>query len=84
MNNLRYTDNTTLMAESEKELKSLWMRVKEDSEKAGLKFNIQKTKILATGRISSQQIEGEKMETVTDFIFLGVKITVNDDYCHEI
>ena len=84
MNNLRYTDDTTLMAESEEEFKSLLMRVKEDSEKAGLKVNIQKTKILPTGHITSEQIEGEKVETVTDFIFLGFKITVNDDYCHEI
>ena len=84
MNNLKYTDNTTLMAESEQEFKSLLMRVKEDSEKAGLKLNIQKTKILATGLITSQQIEGQKVETVTDFIFLGFKITVTVDYCHEI
>ena len=84
MNNLRYTNDTTLMAESEEEFKSLLMRVKEDSEKAGLKVNIQKTKILPTGPITSEQTGGEKVQTVTDFIFLGFKITVNDDYCHEI
>ena len=84
MNNLRYRDDTTLMAESEEEFKSLLMRVKEDSEKAGLKVNIQKTKILPTGHITSEQIEGEKVETVTDFIFLGFKITVDGDCSHEI
>ena len=84
MNNLRYTNDTTLMAESEEEFKSLLMRVKEDSEKAGLKVNIQKTKILPTGPITSEQTGGEKVQTVTDFIFLGFKITVNDDYYHEI
>ena len=75
INNLRYADDTTLMAESEKELKSLLMRVKEESEKAGLKLNIQKTKIMASGPITSWQIDGEIMETVTNFIFLGSKIT---------
>ena len=79
--NLRYADDTTLLAESEKELKSLLMRVKEESEKAGLKFNIQKTKIMASGSITSWQID---METVTDFILLGCKITVDDDCSHEI
>ena len=69
INNLRYADDTTLMAESEEELKSLWMKVKEESEKAGLKLNIQKTKIMASGPITSWQIDGETMETVTDFIF---------------
>ena len=73
--NLRYADNTTLMAESEEELKSLLMKVKEESEKVGLKLNIQKTKIMASGPIISWQIDGETMETVTDFIFLGSKIT---------
>ena len=75
INNLRYADDITLMAESEEELKSLLMRVKEESEKAGLKLNIQKTKIMASNTIISWQIEGEKLETVTDFIFLGSKIT---------
>ena len=75
INNLRYADDTTLMAESEKELKSLLMKVKEESEKAGLKLNIQKTKIMASSPITSWQIDGEKMETVADFIFLGSKIT---------
>ena len=73
INNLRHTDDTTLMAESEKELKSLLMKVKEESEKAGLKLNIQKTKIMASDLITSRQIEWEKVETVTDFIFLGSK-----------
>ena len=73
INHLRYTDDTTLMAESEEELKSLLMKVKEESEKVGLKLNIQKTKILASGPITSWQIDGETMETVTDFIFLGPK-----------
>ena len=81
--NLRYADDTTLMAESEEELKSLLMKVKEDSEKVGLKLNIQKTKIMASGPITSWQIDGEIMETVKDFIFLGSKITANDDYSHE-
>ena len=84
INNLRHTDDTTLMAESEEELKSLLMQVKEESEKAGLKLNIQKAKIMASGPITSWQIEGEKMETVGDFIFLGSKITVDSDCSHEI
>ena len=84
INNLRYADDTTLMAESEEELKSLLMKVKEESEKAGLKLNIQKTKIMASGPITSWQIDGETMETVTEFIFLGSKITVDDDCSHEI
>ena len=75
INNLRYTDDTTLMAESEEELKSLLMKVKEESEKDDLKLNIQKTKIMASGPFTSWQIDGETMETVTDFIFLGSKIT---------
>ena len=79
VNNLRYADNTTLMAESEEELKSLLMKVKEESEKAGLKLNIQKTEIMASGPITSWQIDGETMETVTDFIFLGSKITADGD-----
>ena len=83
-NNPRYADDTTLMAESEEELKSLLMNVKEESGKAGLKLNIQKTKITASGPITSWQIDEETMEIVTDFIFLGSKITVNDDYSHEI
>ena len=82
--NLRYADDTTLMAESEEELKSLLMKVKEDSEKVGLKLNIQKTKIMASGPITSQQIDGEKMEIVTDFIFGGSKITADGDCSHEI
>ena len=84
INNLRYADDTTLMAESEEELKSLMMKVKEESEKAGLKFNIQKTKIVASSPITSWQIDGETMETVTDFIFLGSKITTDGDCSHEI
>ena len=84
INNLRYVDDTTLMAENEEELKSLWMKVKEESEKAGLKVNIQKTKIMASGPITSWQIDGETMETVTDFIFLGSKITADGDYSNEI
>ena len=83
-NNLRYADDTTLMAESKEELKSLMMKVKEESEKVGLKPNIQKTKIMASGSIISWQIDGEKMETVTDFVFLGSKITVDSDCSHEI
>ena len=75
INNLRYTDDTTLMAESKEELKSFLMKVKEESKKVGLKLNIQKTKIMAFGPITSWQIDGETMETVTDFIFLGSKIT---------
>ena len=84
INNLRYADNTTLMAEREEELNSLLMMVREMSEKAGLKLNIQKTKIMASGPITSWQIDSEKMETVTDFIFLGSKITVDSDCSHEI
>ena len=83
INNLRYADATTLMAES-KELKSLLMKVKEESEKVGLKLNIQKTKIMASGPITSWHIDGETVETVSDFIFLGSKITVNGDCSHEI
>ena len=83
-NNLRYADDTTLMAESEKELKKLLMKVKEVSEKAGLKLSIQKTKIMASGPITSWQIDEETMETVTDFIFLGSKITADGDCSHEI
>ena len=83
-NYLRNADDTTLMAESEEELKSLLMKVKEESEKAGLKLNIQKTKILASSPITSWQINGETMETVTDFIFLGSKITADGDCSHEI
>ena len=84
INNLRYADDTTLMAESEEVLKSLLMKVKEESEKAGLKLNIQKTKIMASSPITSWQINGETMETVTDFIFLGSKITADGDCSHEI
>ena len=84
INNLRYTDDTTLMAESEEELKSLLMKVKEESEKVGLKLNIQKTKIMAFGPIISWQTDGESMETVMDFIFLGSKITADGDCSHEI
>ena len=83
INNLRYADNTTLMAESEEELKSLLMKVKEESEKTDLKLNIQKTKIMASGPITSWQIDGETIETVTDFIFLGSKITADGDCSHE-
>ena len=84
INNLRYADDTTLMAESEEELKSLLMKVKEESEKVGLKLSIQKTKIMASSPIISWQIDGEKVEAVTDFIFLGSKITVDGDFSHEI
>ena len=84
INNLRYADDTTLMAESKEKLKSLLMKVKEESEKVGLKLNIHKTKIMASGPISSWQIDGETVETVADFIFLGSKITADDDYSHEI
>ena len=84
INNLRYADNTTLMAESEEELKSLLMKVKEESEKAGLKVNIRKTKIMASGPITSWQIDGETVETVADFIFWGSKITADGDCSHEI
>ena len=82
--NLRYVDDTTRMAESEEELKSLLMKVKEESEKVGLKLNIQKTKIMASSPITSQQIDGETVETVADFIFLGFKITADGDCSHEI
>ena len=84
INNLRYADDTTLMAESEEELKSLLMKVKEESEKAGLKLNIQKSKISASSPIISWQIDEETMETVTDFIFCGSKITADGDCSHEI
>ena len=84
INNLIYADDTTLMAESEEELKSLLMRMKEDSEKVGFKLSIKKIKIIASGPITSWQIEGGKVETVTDFIFLGFKITVDGDSSHEI
>ena len=84
INNLRYADDSTLTAESEEELKSLLMKVKEESEKVGLKLNIQKTKIMASGSITSWQIDRETMETVTDFIFLGSKISADGDYSHEI
>ena len=80
LNNLRYADDTTLMAESEEELKILLMKVKVESEKVGLKLNIQKTKIMASGRITSCQIDGETMETVTDFIYLGSKITAEKNH----
>ena len=83
-NNLKYADDTTLMAESKEELKSLLMKVKEESEKVGLKFNIQKTKMVAAGPITSWQIDGETVETVTDFMFLGSKITADGDCSHEI
>ena len=83
-NNLRYVDDTTLMAESEEELKSLLIKVKEESEKVGLKLNIQKTRIMASCPVTSWQIDEETMERVTDFIFLGSKITVDDDCSHEI
>ena len=83
-NNLKYADDTTLMAENEEELKSLLMKVEEESEKVGLKLNIQKTKIMASGPIASWEINGETMETVTDFIFLGTKITADCDCSHEI
>ena len=84
INNLRYADDTTLMAENEEELKSLLMKVKEENEKVGLKLNIQKTKIMASGPITSWQIDGETLETVADFIFLGSKITADGDCSHEI
>ena len=84
INNLRYADDTTLMAESEEELKSLLMKVKEESEKVGLKLNIQKTKIMASSPITSWQIDGETVEIVADFIFLGSKITADGDWSHEI
>ena len=84
INNLRYADDTTLMAESEEELKSLLMKMKEESEKVDLKLNIQKTKIMASGPITSWEIDGETVGTVTDLIFLGPKITANHDCSHEI
>ena len=84
INNLRYAADTTLMAESEEEFKSLMMKVKEESEKVGLKFNIQKTKIMASGPITSWEIDGETVETVADFNFLGSKITADGDCSHEI
>ena len=84
MNNFRYTDDTTLMAESEEDLRSFLMKVKEESEKVSLKFNLQKTKIMSSGPITSRQIDGETMETVRDFIFLGSKITADGDCSHEI
>ena len=83
-NNFRYADDTTLLAESEEELKILLMKVKEESEKAGLKLNIQKTKIMASGSITSRQIDGETMETMANVIFLGSKITADGDCSHEI
>ena len=84
INKLRYADDTTFMAESEEELKSLLMKVKQETEKVGLKLNIQKTKIMASGPITSWQIDGETVETVSDFIFLGSKITEDGDCSHEI
>src|SRR5574337_684363 len=84
INNLRYSDHTTLMAESEEELKSVLMKVKEESEKVGLKLNIQKTKIMVSGPTTSWEIDGETVETVSDFIFLGSKITTDGDCSHEI
>ena len=84
INNLRYVDDTTLMAESEEELKSLLMKVKEESEKGGLKLNIEKTKIMASGPITSWEVDGETVETVSDFIFGGSKITADGDCIHEI
>ena len=84
INNLRYAEDTILMAESEEELKSLLMKVKEESEKAGLKLNIQKMKIMASGPTTSWEIDGETMETVSDFMFLGSKVTIDGDCSHEI
>ena len=84
INNLRYADDTTLMAESEEELKSLLMKVKVESEKVGLKLNIQKTKVMASGLITSWDIDGETVETVSDFIFLGSKMTADGDCSHQI
>ena len=84
INNLRHADDTTLMAESEEELKSLLMKVKEESEKVALKFNIQKTKIMVSGPITSWQTDGETVETVADFIFLGSKITADGDCSHDV
>ena len=84
INNLRYADDTTFMAESEEELKSLLMKVKEESDKVGLKLNVQKTKVMASGPITSWQVDGETVETVSHFIFLGSKIIVDGDCSHEI
>ena len=84
INNLRYSDDTTLMAESKEELKSLLMKVKEESEKFGLKLSIQKTKIMASGPITSWEVDGETVETVSEFIFLGSKVTADGDCSHEI
>ena len=84
INNLRYANETTLMAESEEELKSLLMKVKKESEKAGLKLNVEKTKIMASGPITSWEIDGETLETAADFILCGSKITADGDYSHEI
>ena len=84
INNLRYADDNTLMAEREEGLKSLLMKVKEESEKVGLKFNIQKTKVMASGPITTWQIDGEAVETVSDFIFLDSKVSADDDCSHEI
>ena len=84
INNLRYADDTTFMEESEEELKSLLMKVKEESEKVGLKLNIEKTKVMASGPITSWEIDGETVETMPDFIFLGSKITADGDCSHEI
>ena len=84
INNLRYADDTTLMAKSEEEIKSLLVKVKEESEKVGLKLNVQKMKIMASGPITSWEIDGETVETVSDFIFGGPKITADDDCSHEI
>ena len=84
INNLKYADDTTLMTENEEEQKSLLRKMKEESEKVGLKLNIQKTNIMASGCMTSWQIDGETMETVTDFIFLGSKVTVDADCCHKI
>ena len=84
INNLSYADNTTLMVQSEEELKSLLMKVKEESEKVGLKLNIQKTKVVTSSTITSWQIDGETVELVTDFLFWGSKITADGDYSHEI
>ena len=84
INNLRYSDDTTFMEESEEELKSLLMKVKEESEKVGLKLNIEKTKVMASGPITSWEIDGETVETVSDFVFLGSKITADGDCSHEI
>ena len=84
INNLRYADDTTLMVESKEELKSLWMKLKEEHERVGLKLNIQKTKIMASSPIPSLQIDGETLETVTDFTFGGSKITADSDFSHQI